>query len=685
MKKTIQLITSLISLVLGGASAQAALSYWDSNGATPGAGATPTGTWGVDSFWSADPSGSVATAAWNSGDTAVFSAGTDAVNPFTVTVSGTQTAGGITFTNGGEATLTGGTITMGVNPFPIAANTNGTINSVLAGTGTTGLTKTGPGTLTLNGANTYPGVTTVSAGVLAVGNSSALGTAAGNTVISSGAAVQISGGIGMAEQLAAASPATGIANDGAVRNVSGSNAVDWILISGSAGASGRVNIDSGTLFVREITAPNRTTLTLGGNGDSILCPSSPVFNVDGLFWGGDPGNVIKEGNGTTTLNGQCQIRGTWTISAGTAKWGNSNRFGNGGNVIPDMSITGTWDLNGFSESVDGLIGAGSVINAGTSSLTNCAGVSSGTHVASPNFSGVISGGTTLVKQNAARTQTLSGNNTYTGNTIINAGTLALAGTGSISNSPVISVASGATFDVSAVTGGFVLQPAQTLMGYGTVTGAVIVASGGHISPGASPGILTNAGGLDLSAGGIYTWELAANSESSPGVNFDQIVMTTGTLTLGGSSTLNIQFISPATAPDSSNPFWQSARSWTVISASGAASTFATIQNGSYAAGNFTAAANGGGIVLTFSPPAPPPVVRPQITSLVGAGTASVAVNYTNTIVGTNYVVQYTTNLGPTPNWNSLSPVTAVGTSSSSTDTVPAPGNTNRMYRVYYTP
>jgi hypothetical protein len=219
------------------------------------------------------------------------------------------------------------------------------------------------------------------------------------------------------------------------------------------------------------------------------------------------------------------------------------------------------------------------------------------------------------------------------------------------------------------------------MGNGTVVGSVAVAAGGRISSGASAGKLTLTGGLDLSAGGTNVWELAANSVTDPGTNFDQIVLTGGSLTLGGSSTLSINFIGTATAPISSDPFWQSVRTWTIISASGAASNFGVIQNGSYPAGSFTTSVNGSGIVLTFTPNAAPAVIPPLITSIVGAGTTSVAVNYSNTLAGTNYVVQYRTNFTST-NWTSLSPVQAVGSTSSSTDS-PAIGETNRFYRVYY--
>ena len=57
------------------------------------------------------------------------------------------------------------------------------------------LSKLGSGTLTVSGANTYTGATTVSAGVLRVSNSTALGTAAGGVTVSNGAVLELIGGI----------------------------------------------------------------------------------------------------------------------------------------------------------------------------------------------------------------------------------------------------------------------------------------------------------------------------------------------------------------------------------------------------------------------------------------------------------------------------------------------------------
>jgi autotransporter-associated beta strand protein len=524
MKKTVQIVASLICFALGGDSVNAAVKYWDIDGATAGAGgATPSGTWdtGTNANWTQDSTGSSAAEMWAADDSAVFSAGTDAVNPFSVTVSGNPAATGITFEEG-VATLTGGTIAMNATPFPMVVNANAIIGSVLSGTG---LTKTGTGTLTLNGANTYTNVTTVSAGVLAVGSTNGLGVASANTVVSSGATLEISGGIRLGDNLALFGAGAGGA--GALRSTSGINTVGFIQFDSLANKSARINSDAGsTLTIEYALAGNKFALTIGGDGDTIT-DGTPTW---GFFWPAEGGGVTKEGLGTLTINGLVNSRGTLRVTGGTVKMGASDRFGNSGNTYPDLVVNGTFDMNGFNNRVDGLSGAGSVINAGTSTLIigNSGGLAA-THVADPDFTGVISGGTTLQKE-GPRTNTLSGNNTYTGDTLIKAGTLKLGATGSISNTPTINVNSNATFDVSAVTGGFVLQSAQTLKGSGTIVGNVT--ANGNISPGASIGTLTFNNRLML-AGDLL---IEVSKSASPS---NDVISVVGTLTNAGVGTVTV--------------------------------------------------------------------------------------------------------------------------------------------------
>jgi hypothetical protein len=75
--------------------------------------------------------------------------------------------------------------------------------------------------------------------------------------------------------------------------------------------------------------------------------------------------------------------------------------------------------------------------------------------------------------------------------------------------------------------------------------------------------------------------------------------------------------------------------------------------------------------------------RPRITSITGAGTSSVIVNYANTIAGKTYYLQYNTNLS-TANWYTVgSGKPAAGSSDSQTENSVSPGP--RYYRLYYMP
>src|SRR6202022_775186 len=106
-----------------------------------------------------------------------------------------------------------------------------------------GLKKLGNGTLTLTGANAYTGATTVSAGVLNIQNATALGTTATGTSVSSGAALQIQGGIAVGAE-ALTLNGSGISSDGALRNISGNNSWSGSLTLASASTIGS---DAGTL------------------------------------------------------------------------------------------------------------------------------------------------------------------------------------------------------------------------------------------------------------------------------------------------------------------------------------------------------------------------------------------------------------------------------------------------------
>ena len=260
------------------------------------------------------------------------------------------------------------------------------------------------------------------------------------------------------------------------------------------------------------------------------------------------------------------------------------------------------------------------------------------------------------------TLTLNAVNSYSGATTVNGGTLAVNG----------SIASAVTVNNTG-----------TLGGTGTVNGLVTVTAGGKIGPGNSAGILTLAAspaGLDMSAPNTtYVWELAANSTATPGTDFDQIVLTAGSADVTDAN-LNIQFIGTATAPDGTG-FWASDHSWLIISASSVTGNFKNIQNGTNAAGSFYTTVGASGVTLNFKTSGVVPTPKPIITSVTGAGTASVTVNYTNTVSGKSYTLQYNTNLN-TANWYNAGTRVAAGFTDSQTDATAILGEKQRYYRVF---
>lgn len=153
----------------------AAQLYWDLNGSTAGSGANSTnGTWANNNAagnrnWTSNSAGTTTTARWNDGNTAVFSAGTDATGSYTVTISGTVVTPSLILEEG-DLTISSGSLSLtGSAGIQVAGSSSLTINSTIGGTA--GLNKSGSGTLTLGGANTYTGATVVSDGTLQAGTS----------------------------------------------------------------------------------------------------------------------------------------------------------------------------------------------------------------------------------------------------------------------------------------------------------------------------------------------------------------------------------------------------------------------------------------------------------------------------------------------------------------------------------
>ncbi len=249
---------ALAVLAIGLITTSKATDYWWDSGLS---GTTAPGTWGVDPFWSTDPSGnSPANYIITTNDTVHFAAGTNYTGAYTVTLGGDESVGNISFEYG-TVTISNNTLTLNDNST-ITNIVDATIDSVLTGASSS-LTITGPGTLTFGGANTYGGQTTINTGTLRL--------AGGVNTIQSGNEIYL--------------------GDNATLDLNGNDqTVDMVVGP----------LDSSVLLT------GGATLTIG----ALATP----FTYTGVISG--TGGVTKAGDGPITLFGMLPYTGTTTVNDG---------------------------------------------------------------------------------------------------------------------------------------------------------------------------------------------------------------------------------------------------------------------------------------------------------------------------------------------------------------------------------
>ena len=571
-------------------------------------------------------------------------------------------AGGGTLTLAGEVRLSGGTAP---RTFTLAGSGTTIVSGGIVDGGTSaagsGLTKSGTGTLILASASTHTGPTTVSGGVARVTNDLGLGTAAGTTTVASGASLELSNGVTIATEPVSLS-GSGIANGGALRNLSGTNVwggpVTLAAAATIASADGLLTVTGG------ISRPSgNTTLTLRGSGD---------LRLDGVIGTLGTGVLSKLDTGVATLTGtntfatQVQIgNGTLAVDRllnsgvasplGTGATTPILRFGNLGTtgtlryVGTEAGSTNRQVAIGVNSGTPAAsdTGGATIENNGSGpiSFTNAAFNSPltsslaarvltlrGTNPDTNTIGGVIannalSAPVSLAKEGGGR-WVLSGANTYTGATTISAGTLEVTATGSLSTTSGITIGQGASF----VYGGTAPLPLAPLLsggpgsrsilgGTGTIAAAVTLDNlGDVVSPGKSPGILSFSASQNWSSFS-YDWEINDFTGATPGSAFDQIQVA-GTANLaGGAYQLNILSLAAGNLPGPVANFSEVDRSWIVLTTTQGldgfnASTWtvntAGFGGGTSAAGSWNVAQVGNDVVLNYTA-----VPEPATLALVG--------------------------------------------------------------------
>ncbi|MFA4916765.1 MAG: autotransporter-associated beta strand repeat-containing protein, partial [Syntrophales bacterium] len=425
-----------------------------------------------------------------------------------------------------------GTITGATFALTLGGTGNGTLASII-GTTTGTLTKDGLGTWTLSAANTYTGATTISQGVLNIQNATALGTIAAGTTVISGACLQIQGGITVGAETLTLN-GTGIATDGALRNISGNNT-----------CQGAITLNNGAPFITIASDADTLTLTGGvtGNGYVLIVGGAGNVTFSTAAIAGANTALTKNGAGTLTFNFANTYTGTTTINAGTLLYGVINAISTGGVTVNG----GTLDIVTYTDSVGTVILISGAINGTTGILTSTATYD----VRSGTISAIITGAVGLTKTTSG-TVVLSGANTYTGLTTVSAGVLNIQNaTATGTTAGGVTVTSGACLQIQ---GGITVgAETLTLNGTGIATdGALRNISGNNTCQG---GIILGATGVRINSdsdlltlsGGITGATFALTVGGAGNTTISSIIgTTTGTLTKDGAGTLTLSAVNTYT-------------------------------------------------------------------------------------------------------------------------------------------
>ncbi|MFJ1300648.1 autotransporter-associated beta strand repeat-containing protein [Pseudomonadota bacterium AL_CKDN230030165-1A_HGKHYDSX7] len=469
---------------------------------------------------------------------------------------------------GGNATLgTTSNITLGNainigagNTLTLAGGSDYTLAGDIAGADGI-LNKIGANTVTLNGANTYTGGTTLTAGVVRVGSDTALGTGdlrvVGAARLEGAQAVTLVNDVTLSDTLTVG----GSRNITLAGQISGAGTLvkndnETLTLTAANDFAGGTLLNAGTLVVGNDQALGLGTLTaasttLSASRDTTLANDVDVngaLTITGLSTltlGGDitgAGSIVKNDAGTLVLTGANGYVGGTVVNAGTLV-GNANSLQGaisaaaGSSVNFDQNATGTYagaltgggnlvKLGGGELTLSGAnafggtgtvdVQAGTLVASGGQALTGAAGVAVGNNAqlrldASESIS-QLSGTGTLNLNGAGTALALGGATDSTFNGVISGdGTLSKTGTGALTLAGANTITGATTVQQGRLnltgqlnSGTVVVGSGATLAGSGQATGNVTIGAGGTLeiataTAGFSVGALDTAAGSTLNA------------------------------------------------------------------------------------------------------------------------------------------------------------------------------------------
>ncbi len=482
-------------------------------------------------------------------------------------------------------------VNVSANVAPVVTSVNTTSNYVFGGTFSIGgsgvLVKSGSGILTVSNVNTYTGGTILNSGEIDLATIAALGT---GTITVNGGILKPLGGLVIANNLSFAGPS----------QLGGSGGNTW---------TGPVNLNGAVQTITN-AGYNQFNAVISNGGLRLEKPPGYQYG----FWLGNTGNSYANG---TFIDGP-QVD------------------------FPSAACLGTGPIEVVSSSWLVWESAGIADISGRLKVDDGANVSLDTGAFAVTFTNALTCGplaTAAITKLGTGTLTLAAVNTNSGSTTISAGTLALASTGGLPNTYLISIAGGATFDVSALGSPYALNVSETLSNNASATGTI------------NGSLNTGSGTVSASyANGTPSLTVANGTPS--------LTVANGTLTLSAGTVFSINNTGAALA----------AGSYKVISkgaaglVAGTAPTAVTTSGGGVV-GTATLQIISGELYLVVSATAPTPTILPPY--LNGSHQLVLAVA---SQAGFNYLLLSTTNLTAPVVWITNS--TTAGTGGTITNLVP---------------
>ncbi|CAN5342116.1 hypothetical protein BH09VER1_BH09VER1_27600 [soil metagenome] len=452
----------------------------------------------------------------------------------------------------------------------------------------------GDGTLVLKAANTYSGLTTISAGTIQVGDGTAgsLNGGVGTALTFAG-----KGGLLNVKEVAGAAQGMGTltfsAGDGNVQSTYGGSGTSSVTFSSlaarAAGATGNFIVSGGTNG-----ATNKIVLT-GVTTDSFI-NSGIYYNGSNFAWNDAAGYVrgINYGTdaGSSTFGATTSVSGTYVQVTGAISAqasGTITTLNIAGNNNVTMATNAILSTSSILKS--GNTAGGAVISTGTLRAATSGGElilrADGANDALTINSAITNNSTTsTLTKVGAGTVTFGGANTYSGATTLTAGTLVLGTANTMAGAAGAFTVLGGTL-TSTVT-------SSTLGGNLVVNGGTVTAAGDGTVGSLT---LSNSRTLTLTSG-VIKFDFTGTTLGS----YDQIKSANGALFTLTAGTFDLT----STIPDYS-------ASYTLLSGFSASSTVGALAFTGYDSTNYLVNFDNLG-VLSFTA-----VPEPSTYALLGAG------------------------------------------------------------------